>query len=86
MANILTLEIITPEKIVFSGAVSSLVCPAENGELGILPGHADLLAHLRRGTVSVAEASGSARVFKIKSGVLEVKKGRVTVLTESVQI
>ena len=46
------MEIVTPEKLLFSGAVDSVTVPSTTGYLGILPGHAPLLAELGIGEIS----------------------------------
>ena len=53
MAKTFRLEIVTPEKIVFSEDVVSLVAPAENGYLGVLAGHAPLLCTLKPGEIRI---------------------------------
>ena len=47
------LEIITPEKAIFKGTVSSIVVPATDGKIGILANHAKLIASLDPGPVKV---------------------------------
>ena len=78
------LEIITPEKIVMSEDIESLVCHADKGMLGILPGHADLLANLKPGELTIRNAASQHVSVKIKGGILEVNSNRITVLTESI--
>jgi F-type H+-transporting ATPase subunit epsilon len=56
----LTLEIISPEKLLLSRPVDMVVIPGTEGDLGILPGHARLITGLRGGVVDIYEA-GSRR-------------------------
>jgi F-type H+-transporting ATPase subunit epsilon len=51
MARILLCEIVTPERIVYTNEVEMIVAPALDGELGILPLHAPMVAALKAGEV-----------------------------------
>ena len=51
MARNFKVEIVTPEKLVFSEEVEALVVPAERGYLGVLAGHAPLLCSLHPGEI-----------------------------------
>ncbi len=77
-------EIVTPEKTVFSQEVESLVVPAERGYLGVLAGHAPLLCTLRPGELSVRGESGEER-FATSGGFMEVTPKKAVLLTESVE-
>ena len=76
------LEIITPERVLFKGDITALVCRTEVGELGILPGHADLLAYLVPGEVRITDACGEKHTVAIRGGFLEVHPRKITVLAE----
>lgn len=80
MADILQLDIVTPEKAVFSGTVSEVSLPGALGEIGVLPGHRPLLTLLAGGTLSAGGGSGGARVFAVGSGIAEISDDSVTVL------
>ena len=75
------LEIVTPEKLVFSGTVDSLVVPARTGYLGILPGHAPLLAELGIGEITYKIGELADLVF-CSWGFVEVLPDRVVVLAQ----
>lgn len=76
------LEVITPEKVIYTGQVSSIVCLSEEGELGILPGHAELVARLRPGDIRMIEAGGAKKHVAIGGGFLEVRRDKVAILAE----
>lgn len=76
------LEIVTPEKLLFSGKVDSVTVPASTGYLGILPGHAPLLAELGIGEISYGVGDRSEH-FSCFWGFLEVLPDRVIVLAQS---
>ena len=60
MARKFKIEIVTPEKLVFSEEIESLVIPAERGYLGVLAGHAPLLATLQPGEITIKGISRPA--------------------------
>ena len=78
----LQLKIISPEKTLFQGAVLSVILPGTNGEFGILPDHAPLIASLRKGDISYEIGKGSPEKVAIESGFVEVKKNVVTICVE----
>jgi F-type H+-transporting ATPase subunit epsilon len=77
----LHLEIVTPEKKVFSGAVSNVLLPGAEGELGILEGHAALVSSLQPGELRY-ETEGKIVSMAIGSGFAEVTQERINVLTD----
>jgi F-type H+-transporting ATPase subunit epsilon len=75
------LEIVTPEKQLFSGAVDSVTVPSTRGALGILPGHAPLLAELGIGEISLKIGDRTDYLF-CSWGFVEVLPDRVVVLAQ----
>jgi F-type H+-transporting ATPase subunit epsilon len=69
----------TPEQNVYSGAATSVVVPAEDGLLGILPRHAPLVGSLGFGELRITTPSGTER-FVIDGGFVLVTPGAVNVL------
>jgi len=78
-------EIVTPEKLVFSEEIESLVVPAERGYLGVLAGHAPLLATLQPGEITIKGSSKGELHFATSGGFLEVTPGKAVLLTESAE-
>lgn len=78
----LQLKIISPEKMLFQGAVLSVILPGTDGEFGILPDHAPLIASLHKGDISYEIEKGSPEIVTIESGFVEVKKNVVTICVE----
>jgi F-type H+-transporting ATPase subunit epsilon len=78
------LEIVTPEKQLFSGAVNAVTVPSTTGYLGILPGHAPLLAELGIGEISYEIAGKSAYLF-CSWGFVEVLPDRVVLLAQTAE-
>jgi F-type H+-transporting ATPase subunit epsilon len=79
------LDIVTPEKTVLSGEVSSLQVPSVEGSLGILAGHAPLLAELGVGECVVRLADGTTRQLVLAGGFLDVSKTKVSVLASTAE-
>ncbi|MBB5352912.1 F-type H+-transporting ATPase subunit epsilon [Haloferula luteola] len=77
----LHLEIVTPEHRAFSGAVSNVLLPGADGELGILEGHAALVTALQPGELRY-EAGGKIVTMAVGSGFAEVTQQRINVLTD----
>ena len=81
MSAHLQLDIVTPEKTVFSGEVSFVYLPGAVGEMGILPGHAALLSVLVPGELRFGY-KGDIEFLAIAGGFVEVVDDKVTVLTD----
>ncbi len=75
------LEIITPEKVIFSDKVSEVQVPTENGLLGILPEHIGLFSKIIPGELIIKKGSDN-QIIAITGGFLEVSKNKVTVLAD----
>jgi F-type H+-transporting ATPase subunit epsilon len=76
------LEIITPDKKLYEGAVKSAVFPGSEGSFGVLNNHAPMIATLKAGTIEITEEGNSKQSFTVKGGVIEVLKNNVIVLAE----
>jgi F-type H+-transporting ATPase subunit epsilon len=78
------LEIVTPEKKVFSDKVDFSVFPGSEGELGILFDHAPLLCRLAPGEVRITR-NKITQSLAISGGFLEVRKNEVSVIVETAE-
>jgi F-type H+-transporting ATPase subunit epsilon len=78
----LQVRVVSPDRVVFEGEASALVAPAWDGQVGILPGHAPMLALLGAGELSVDRPGGGSDSFHVAGGVLKVERDVVTLLTE----
>ncbi len=85
MAKQFQVEILTPEKTIFAGQISSLVVPAALGYLGVLAGHAPLVANLTPGKIHFNPAAAAQKgiINNRGQGFLEVTKNKVTLLLDS---
>jgi F-type H+-transporting ATPase subunit epsilon len=79
----LRVEVVTPEKRVWSGEAKMVSARTLEGDLGVLPDHAPLLGVLADGTVSIKGADGSTNDFVINGGFISVSNNRVSILGES---
>jgi len=68
----------------FDGEADSVVAPAYDGEVGILPHHAPLMTLLGEGTLVVRQGGASHR-FQVRGGFLQVVDNRVRVVAEHVR-
>jgi F-type H+-transporting ATPase subunit epsilon len=78
----LELDIVTPEKKIFSGPVDNIYLPGVDGEMGILPSHAGLVTALKPGELRYLH-EGKVEMLAIGSGFAEVTGTKVIVLTDS---
>jgi F-type H+-transporting ATPase subunit epsilon len=76
----LKVSVISPEAVLFEGDADSVVAPAYDGEVGILTGHAPLMALLGKGELRLG--SGSTRRFTVSGGFMQVLNNQVRVVTE----
>lgn len=76
-------ELVSPEKISFSGNAESVTLPAEEGELMILPGHAPLIATLKTGLLIISLQDHKKIRFLITGGFLDIGEERMAVLAEN---
>jgi F-type H+-transporting ATPase subunit epsilon len=83
MADLLKIEIATPEKLIASQSADSAQIPGKDGYMGILPGHAALLSELGEGELSFT-LSGATERFKVSGGYVEIRDNQVRVLADSV--
>jgi F-type H+-transporting ATPase subunit epsilon len=79
------IEVITPERTVFSGQVVSLVAPGAEGYLGVLAHHAPLVTSLRVGEARVTDAEGRDTWLAVSGGFLEVAENRAVLLADAAE-
>lgn len=80
----LNLEIVTPEKKVFSDTVESVTVPTTSGEVGILTNHAPLISTLKSGILSYTRGGSTERMV-VSGGFVEVSANNVSVLSDSAE-
>lgn len=78
------LDILTPEKKVYSGEASSVSLPGTEGHFQVLNHHAPLISSLKAGIIKFKNSEGETRI-NAKEGFVEVLKNKVTVLLEGAE-
>ncbi|WP_108717893.1 F0F1 ATP synthase subunit epsilon [Miniimonas sp. S16] len=79
MSGPLTVQIVAPDRVLWSGDADFVSAPAADGALGLLPGHESVLALLRAGAVRV-RAGGDVTEFPVEQGFLSFDANVVTVV------
>jgi F-type H+-transporting ATPase subunit epsilon len=79
------LEIVSPERVVFSGDATSFSAPGVEGGFQVLVNHAPLLSSLDVGEIKVKRADGTDIRYASNGGCVEVRGNRVVVLVESAE-
>ncbi len=77
------LEIITPDKKIYSGEVTSVSVPGMSGRFQMLKNHAPIISTLMNGKVKIKDKDG-VKEFDVKGGVVENLKNKIIILAESV--
>ncbi|MDR2893590.1 MAG: F0F1 ATP synthase subunit epsilon [Deltaproteobacteria bacterium] len=85
MANTLQFDIVTPDRVVFSGPVEYFGAPGLAGDFGVYPGHAAMLAALTIGCVHFTFGDKQHYAF-VNSGFAEVSATKATILAESAEL
>lgn len=78
----MTLEILTPDKKLYSGEVYGVQLPGITGLFEVLDKHAPMVSALKKGQVKILKDAKNAELYQIRSGFVEVLNNRVTVLVE----
>jgi len=80
--NTFKLEILTPNGEIFNGEAVTVVLPGEEGEFGVLAGHASVTTLLEAGVVDVEKEDKSVESILINWGVAQVDEEKVIILVE----
>lgn len=78
------LEIVTPDKKVFSGDITLIQLPGSDGSFEILKNHAPIIATLGEGRIKVVGEDYSEEFYEIQGGVVECSRNNIIVLAETV--
>jgi F-type H+-transporting ATPase subunit epsilon len=71
MEDNFTIEIISPEKIIFSGETKTVKVPSYEGDMSLLKDHVSIISFLRPGIVKVEKKDGSFENFFVEDGIVE---------------
>ncbi|MBM3162708.1 MAG: ATP synthase F1 subunit epsilon [Chlorobi bacterium] len=78
------IDIVTPQQLFFSGEITSVTAPGQDGLFQVLKNHAPLLSALKNGKVKLVLADRSEKSFTISDGFFEVSGNKAILLTEDV--
>lgn len=76
------IEIITPDKKLYSGNASSVIFPGTDGSFGVKNNHAAMISTLKKGQIVLTTEQNTKEVFDVNGGVIEVLKNKIIVLAE----
>ena len=82
MADTFQFELVSPEQLLISEAVESVVVPGREGDYQVLPGHAPVLTTLRAGLLDVVLPGGKERRIFVRGGFAEAGPESLTVLAQ----
>lgn len=84
-ARTFSLEVITPQKSIFSGDVESFSAPGEVGEFQVLRGHAPFLSSIAAGEFRLLDQSGAELVYSTSGGFVEVNHNKASFLADTLE-
>jgi len=78
-------QILTPDGSVFDGQVESIRMPGSEGDFQVLINHANLMASLDVGPVTIVDSSGKNHKFAVSGGVVDVNNNVVSLFAEAAE-
>ena len=85
MEDIYKIEIISPEKVIFSDeSIQEVVLPSYEGEMGILKDHISIISFLRPGIVKILKSSENINSFFVQDGIIEFYNNNLTILSNKI--
>jgi len=85
MAKTIKLELVTPERHIFTQQVDELVCPGSEGSFGVLPGHIPLVAALKPGMLKI-RVGEEETVYAIGGGYAEIRPQKAVILADTAEL
>jgi F-type H+-transporting ATPase subunit epsilon len=82
----LQVELVSPERILYSGEADMVIARSAGGEIAFLTGHAPFVGTLGIGRVVVRASDGTSVVAAVHGGFVEVKDDRVTILSDVAEL
>jgi len=77
------LEIIAPDKTLYTGEVDLVQVPGSKGSFEILKNHAPIISTLDEGKIKIIDQKGGTTFFEVDGGVIEAKNNKIIVLAET---
>ncbi|WP_201859458.1 F0F1 ATP synthase subunit epsilon [Microvirga soli] len=75
-------ELVSPERVLFSGDVDAVVLPATEGDMTVLAGHSPVMTALKTGFLVITSTPGNGRRVLVRGGFADVNQNGLTVLAE----
>ncbi|WP_262028496.1 F0F1 ATP synthase subunit epsilon [Microvirga sp. Mcv34] len=77
-----TFELVSPERVLFSGQVDAVVLPATEGDMTVLAGHSPVMTTLKTGFLVVTSTPGNGKRILVRGGFADINQNGLTVLAE----
>lgn len=84
--DVLHVELVAADRLVWSGEATMVVARTTEGDVGVLPNHAPMLALLVNGVVDVRTTEGESWVAAVDEGFLSVAQNRISILSEHAEM
>ena len=84
--DLLHVELVTADRLVWSGEAKMVIARTTEGDVGILPHHAPMLSLMVDGVVDVQTADGETWVAAVDAGFLSVANNRISILSEHAEM
>ena len=84
--NTMTVEVVSPEQILYSGEATMVITRTLSGEIAFLPGHAAFVGALNENHTRVYLADGSIEEIAVHGGFVEVSNNKVSILSDSAEL
>ncbi len=82
MAEPMQVEVVSADRVVWSGKSHNIIAKTTDGDIGILPGHSPVLAVVEPSAVVIFCEDGTREIIAVDSGFISVSQGRVSILSE----
>ncbi|MBE7636342.1 F0F1 ATP synthase subunit epsilon [Sneathiella sp. P13V-1] len=82
MADMVTLDLVSPEKLLLSDAYEMVVVPGAEGDFAVMAGHTPITSTLRPGVIAIFEGDAEKDRIFVNGGFVQVADDKMTVLAE----
>ncbi|RNB82674.1 F0F1 ATP synthase subunit epsilon [Brevibacillus panacihumi] len=82
----MTVEVVTPERVVYSGQAEMVIARGVQGDLGILPNHMPMVTPLKTAPVQIKVEGDQTMRMAVSGGFMEVRGDKVTILAETAEL
>ena len=84
--NVMQVELVAADRLVWSGEATSVLARTTEGDVGVLPNHAPMLSLMVDGIVDVTTADGETWIAAVDAGFLSVAGNRISILSEHAEM